>query len=91
MKDLNVNLETLALPSGDGEAPVTPGVGDNVQVMVEGVLSKIEGGRAHVTPVMVNGEPVDNAGDDDLPKLSEEEQLAAEEAEFSAMADEDWA
>lgn len=58
-----VDLDALAMPSGDGEGKEmnAPAVGDKVQMAIEGEVSRIVGSKAYVTMEAVNGQPVEQS------------------------------
>ena len=53
-------------PEADGgDKDVTPEKGDIVEFRVQGILSKIDGKMAYITPKTINGGKLDNSADDD--------------------------
>lgn len=56
--ELCVSLDALAMPD-EHDKSEAPAVGDKVQAMVEGEVSRIVGYKAYVTMSAVNGQPVE--------------------------------
>jgi hypothetical protein len=59
--EVPVPLESLAMP-GEDDKLNNPEVGDPVQLMAEGTVSRIEGQTAYVKIKSVNGKPVGEEG-----------------------------
>lgn len=59
--EMCVPVASLAMP-GEDDKLNNPGVGDPVQMMAEGTVSRIEGENAYVSVKSVNGKPVDSEG-----------------------------
>lgn len=59
--EVPVPLEVLAMP-GQNEEMNNPSVGDPVQMMAEGKVTRIEGQMAYVSIDSVNGKPVSESG-----------------------------
>ena len=57
--EICVPIASLAMP-GEDENMNAPGMGDPVQLMAEGTVSRIEGDNAYVSLKSINGKPLDD-------------------------------
>lgn len=55
--EICVKQEALSIDDGEGGA-VAPQVGDTVQAMIEGTVTRVVDGVAYIAPQTANGEPV---------------------------------
>lgn len=63
--ELCIPAAAVSVAGGEGEgggAAVAPGVGDSVEAMIQGTVSRVEGGNVYVTPATANGMPIEPVG-----------------------------
>jgi len=79
-QELRVSVDSIAAPGQTDAEMVPPEVGDSVQIMAEGRVSRVDQGEAVVALESGNGDPLPQVAEE-RPKTRQEE-IDAEEREL---------
>lgn len=69
--ELCVPMGALA-EAGEGGAQMTPEMGDEVELIVTGRVTRTEGGEVYIQPTTVNGQPIEDKGGESAESMEDQ-------------------